>query len=96
MDNEQVAKELLEIAALLADKKTANGNIYSEEALKKAARRKVIDKIGDWELAIEARWGGIPTPIILKDGKEVDQLAPNLKDYAAKREFKKYVQKHGG
>jgi len=87
--------KLNEDGSARVDNKGVAKELLKIAKLLSAKRYNVIDKIGDWELAIEVRWGGLVTPIILKGGKEVDQLAPNMRQPAAKREFKKYVQKHG-
>jgi len=57
---------------------------------------KIIDKLkykgDDYKLTLEYRWGGMATYIIFKNGYEQDQLAPNIKEVLAKKEFKKLVK----
>ena len=44
-----------------------------------------------WELKKVYRWGGIRTFIIIKDGKEIKQLAPNLNKGIAINQFKDII-----
>jgi|GEM_PF-4029253 hypothetical protein len=41
-----------------------------------------------WEMKKEFRWGGLLTWVIYVNGKETDQLAPNLDKTAALKKFK--------
>jgi len=54
---------------------------------------KVVAKIGDYELAKVFRWGGMLTHIVLKNGKEIGQYAPNLKSEFALKYFKQEAPK---
>jgi len=54
---------------------------------------KVVSKIGDYELAKVFRWGGMLTHIVLKNGKEIGQYAPNLKSEFALKYFKQEAPK---
>ncbi|HUS51490.1 MAG TPA: hypothetical protein VMZ91_15075 [Candidatus Paceibacterota bacterium] len=58
---------------------------YMNEGKKVVAKFKKDGKL--WELSKEFRWGGFLTHVIYVDGKEVDQLAPNLDPKIAIKEF---------
>ena len=45
-----------------------------------------------WELKKVYRWGGIRTFIIIKDGKEIKQLAPNLNKDIAINQFTEIIK----
>jgi hypothetical protein len=54
---------------------------------------KIVDKVGDYELQKVFRWGGLLTHIIVKNGKEIGQYAPNLDSKIAVKYFKQDAPK---
>jgi hypothetical protein len=88
-DIEDAQKESLVYRRKFAEMKVRSG--LNESVINEGG--KLVDKVGDYELQKVFRWGGLLTHIIVKNGKEIGQYAPNLKPEIAIKYFKQDAPK---
>ena len=67
-----------------------SGRNYSLNENKKIKSLK--HKGHNYDLIETVRWGGMITYVIKRDGKEIDQCAPNIKKDVAIKEFEKDIK----